>query len=92
MEAFAGSHRHILDYLMEEVLNRQRAPVQKFLLETSILDRLTGQLCSHVTGMANGQEMLEDLERRNVFILPLDDEREWFHYHRLKRRGSHHLL
>ena len=85
VQAFAGSHRHILDYLLEEVLNRQPEPVQRFLLETSILDRLTGPLCDMITRRTGGQATLEDLERRNVFILPLDDERRWFHYHRLFR-------
>ena len=85
VDAFAGSNRHVLDYLIEEVLSRQTEPVQKFLLETSILDRLTGPLCDTVTGSGGGQVMLESLEQRNVFILPIDDERRRFHYHRLFR-------
>ena len=83
VRAFAGSHRYVLDYLMEEVLGRQEASVQAFLLETSILERLCGPLCDAVTGQAGGQARLELLERHNVFIAPLDEERHWYRYHRL---------
>jgi LuxR family transcriptional regulator, maltose regulon positive regulatory protein len=75
----------VLDYLVEEVLQRQPEPVQTFLLRTSILDRLCGPLCDAVLrdSSASGQETLEDLERTNLFIVPLDNERRWYRYHRL---------
>ena len=81
--AFRGTHRYILDYLSEEVLNRQEPSKQTFLLETSILDRLTAPLCNAVTGREDSQEMLEQLESANLFLVPLDDEREWYRYHHL---------
>ena len=80
---FAGSHRYVLDYLVEEVLHRQTEPVQSFLLQTAILDRLSGPLCDAVTGRSNSQSTLEELERANLFLVPLDDERRWYRYHRL---------
>jgi len=81
--AFTGSHRYVLDYLTEEVLDRQPEHVRRFLLETSILDRLCGPLCDAVTGRRDGRTILEELERANLFIRSLDDERRWFRYHRL---------
>jgi len=81
--AFAGSHRYILDYLAEEVLQRQPEGVQTFLLQTAILDRLSGPLCDTVTGQGDSQTMLERLERANLFLVPLDEERRWYRYHRL---------
>jgi LuxR family transcriptional regulator, maltose regulon positive regulatory protein len=83
--SFAGSHRFVLDYLLEEVLRRQPAAVQSFLLRTSILGRMCGPLCDAVTGDAStpGHETLEQLERANMFIVPLDDQRRWFRYHHL---------
>lgn len=83
VSGFAGSHRYVLDYLTEEVLERQPDPVRAFLLETSILEPLTGPLCDAVTGRSDGQPVLEDLERANLFVVPLDDERRWYRYHRL---------
>ena len=83
IQAFSGSHRHILGYLAEEVLNQQPQSTLNFLLQTSILDRLCGPLCNAVTGETNSQTMLEELERANLFVIPLDDEREWFRYHHL---------
>jgi len=83
VESFTGSHRYILDYLAEEVLNRQTQRVREFLLQTSILQRLNGPLCDAVTGRSDGQQMLEWLEGANLFVLPLDDERKWYRYHRL---------
>src|SRR5215471_17459305 len=80
---FAGSHRYVLDYLSEEVLARQPEEVVRFLLETSVLDRLCGPLCDAVTGGTGGQAMLEALERANLFLVPLDDERRWWRYHHL---------
>jgi LuxR family maltose regulon positive regulatory protein len=81
--AFTGSHRFVLDYLMEEVLQRQPEPVRRFLLQTSILDRLCGPLCDAVTGHTGGRSLLEVLERGNLFVVPLDDQRQWFRYHHL---------
>jgi LuxR family maltose regulon positive regulatory protein len=85
--AFRGSHRFVLDYLSSEVLSRQSAQVQDFLLRTSILNRLCGGLCEAVAnqqeGLASGQAMLEALEQANLFVVPLDDERRWYRYHYL---------
>lgn len=81
--AFAGSHRFIVDYLGEEVLERQPDEVRRFLVQTSILDRLTGPLCEAVTGESYGQAMLHRLEHANLFIAELDDQREWYRYHQL---------
>jgi LuxR family transcriptional regulator, maltose regulon positive regulatory protein len=83
VQEFAGSHRYVLDYLTEEVLERQPDKVKAFLLETSVLERLTGPLCDAVTGRLDGQRMLEDLERANLFVVPLDEERRWYRYHHL---------
>ena len=81
--AFAGDDRYIVDYLVEEVLNRQPPPVRDFLLQTCILDRLSGPLCEAVTGNPESQEMLEHLDRANLFLVPLDDTRRWYRYHHL---------
>ena len=83
MQAFAGTHRFVVDYLTQEVLARQPADVQSFLLQTAILERLCGPLCEAVTGDPEGQAMLERLEEANLFLLPLDDERRWYRYHQL---------
>ena len=83
VRAFSGSHRDVLDFLAEEVLERQSERVRSFLLETSILQRLTGELCDAVTDREDGQEMLETLERENLFVVALDDERRWYRYHHL---------
>lgn len=84
VQDFAGSNRHVLDYLLEEVLDRQPQAVQEFLLETSILNDLCGPLCEAVTGReAAGQAMLEALDRANLFLVPLDDRRTWYRYHHL---------
>jgi len=80
---FAGDDRHIVDYLVEEVLGRQPADVRGFLVQTSILDRLSGPLCHAVTGQRGGKAMLESLDRANLFVVPLDDSRRWYRYHRL---------
>jgi LuxR family maltose regulon positive regulatory protein len=76
-------HRHIADYLVEEVLERQPEPVRTFLLRTCILERLNSPLCQAVSGMTNAQEMLRLLEQRNVFLVPLDEQRIWYRYHQL---------
>jgi LuxR family maltose regulon positive regulatory protein len=79
----SGRHRFIADYLSEDVLAHLPDDTQRFLLQTSILDRLCGSLCDAVTDTTGGQAMLELLERENLFLAPLDDRREWFRYHRL---------
>lgn len=83
IQTFSGSHRHILGYLAEEVLNQQPVGTLNFLLQTSILERLCGPLCDAVTGDSVGQEILENLELANLFITPLDDEGKWYRYHHL---------
>ena len=80
---FAGNDRYILDYLVEEVLKHQPGPVRGFLLHSAILVRFTGPLCDAVTGRDDGSRMLTALERANLFIVPLDDRREWYRYHHL---------
>ena len=92
IEAFAGSNRYILDYLVEEVLARQPEAVTAFLLQTSILDRMSGELCDALTGEHSGQEMLETLERENLFVIPLDEERRWYRYHHLFAEVLRHHL
>jgi ATP/maltotriose-dependent transcriptional regulator MalT len=81
--SFSGSHRFVLDYLAEEVLDRQPEPVREFLLETSILERLSGPLCDAVTGRGDGQQLLEQAERANLFLVALDEVRGWWRYHHL---------
>ncbi|MEM8808259.1 MAG: LuxR C-terminal-related transcriptional regulator [Cyanobacteria bacterium P01_G01_bin.38] len=81
--AFSGDDRYIVDYLLEEVLQRQPDRVRRFLLRTAILERLSGSLCDAVTDQNDGQEMLETLERSNLFIIPLDNQRQWYRYHHL---------
>jgi ATP/maltotriose-dependent transcriptional regulator MalT len=71
IRAFTGSHRYVVDYLVEEVLVHQPEPVQTFLLQTAILERMTGSLCEAVTGNAEGQATLERLEQANLFLVPL---------------------
>ncbi len=99
LAAFSGSHRYIIDYLVEEVLARQPEPVQTFLLQTAILERLQGSLCEAVMGVmrepggeASGQAMLEQLEQANLFLTPLDDERLWYRYHQLFAEALRHRL
>ena len=105
VESFTGSHRFVLDYLVEEVLEQQSESIQAFLLQTTVLDRLNGSLCDAILGRgaedqrstedrdtfashfsspsASGQEILEHLERSNLFVVPLDEERRWYRYHHL---------
>ena len=85
IKSFTGSHRFVLDYLVEEVLGQQPESVQTFLLRTSILERLCGPLCDAVVldPEVSGQETLEYLERANLFLVPLDNERRWYRYHHL---------
>ena len=81
--AFTGSHRYVLDYLAEEVLERQSEQVRAFLLETSVLERLSGPLCNAVTGREGSQALLEEAERAGLFLIPLDEVRGWWRYHHL---------
>jgi LuxR family transcriptional regulator, maltose regulon positive regulatory protein len=83
IQAFTGSHRFVLDYLMEEVLQRQPEAVRSFLLQTSILERLSGPVCDALTERKDGRRMLEMLEHDNLFVVPLDDQRQWYRYHHL---------
>ncbi len=83
IRSFAGDDRYIADYLVEEVLQRQPDHVRSFLLQTSILDRLSGPLCNVVTGQEDGRKILEALERGNLFVVSLDDKRQWYRYHHL---------
>ena len=83
VKEFAGDNRFVLDYLLEEVLNRQPEQLQDFLLRTSVLSRLRGGLCDALTGNTNGHETLERLERANLFLIPLDMKATWFRYHHL---------
>ncbi len=83
IQEFTGSSRFVLDYLVEEVLNHQSPQVQEFLLKTSILERLCRPLCDAVAGFEGSQALLLALEQANLFIVPLDQQREWFRYHRL---------
>ena len=94
IQDFSGGHRFVLDYLLEEVLNQQPQYIQNFLLQTAVLNRFTGSLCeavcfgiaetpSNSTGIAKGQQILEELEHANLFIVPLDNERRWYRYHHL---------
>jgi LuxR family maltose regulon positive regulatory protein len=81
--AFSGSHRHVIDYLTEEVLAQQPQEIVEFLSQTTILDRLNASLCDAVTERVDGERLLRQLEQANLFIAPLDDERQWYRYHRL---------
>jgi LuxR family maltose regulon positive regulatory protein len=83
IKSFSGSHRIILDYLIDEVLEQQAEDIQSFLLKTAILERMTGPLCDVLTGHNDGQQTLEYLEQTNLFIIPLDNERCWYRYHHL---------
>src|SRR5262249_35009352 len=78
---FSGSHRYLVDYLVDEVLARQPGAIQSFLLQTSILDRLTGPLCDAVTARSGSDVLLEHLEHANLFLIPLDERRQWYRYH-----------
>jgi LuxR family transcriptional regulator, maltose regulon positive regulatory protein len=83
IQTFTGSHRFVLDYLVEEVLNRQPEHIRSFLLKTAILDKLCAPLCNAVTEQGDGKEMLDVLENSNLFLIPLDDQRHWYRYHHL---------
>src|SRR6266566_1179068 len=81
--AFSGSHHYVADYLLDEVLSRQSAAVQDFLVQTSLLDRLSASLCDAVRAQDGSQALLDFLEHANLFLVPLDDERVWYRYHYL---------
>jgi len=83
IEVFSGSHRFVLDYLVEEVLRGQPDFMRDFLLDTCVLEQMTGGLCDALTCRSDGQSVLERLERGNLFVFPLDDERRWYRYHHL---------
>lgn len=83
VNAFSGENRYIADYLVEEVLRSEPEHIRQFLLATAILDRMNGSFCDAVTGTASSQEILDDLERRGLFVVALDDRGEWFRYHHL---------
>jgi LuxR family transcriptional regulator, maltose regulon positive regulatory protein len=83
VEGFSGSHRYVLDYLAEEVLDRQPPPLRRFLLATSVLERLSGPLCDAITGRGDSQGLLEQAERASLFLVPLDEVRGWWRYHQL---------
>lgn len=96
IQSFTGSHRYVMDYLVEEVLSQQPAEIQTFLLRTAVLDRFCGPLCDAVLGLAAGasQSILTRVERANLFVVPLDDERRWYRYHHLfaellRQRAGH---
>jgi LuxR family maltose regulon positive regulatory protein len=89
---FAGSQRYVMDYLIEEVLERQPEDVREFLLRTSVLERLSGSLCDAVTGGGNGKDMLVRLETSNLFVAPLDDSRRWYRYEHLFGELLRHRL
>jgi LuxR family maltose regulon positive regulatory protein len=83
MKEFSSSHRFVMDYLLEEVLNQQSAEIKDFLLRSSVVNRLSGSLCDFLTGNENSQSILEQLDQANLFIVPLDNERVWYRYHDL---------
>jgi LuxR family maltose regulon positive regulatory protein len=83
IEAFTGSNRFVVDYLADEVLARQPVEVREFLLRTSVLDRFTASLCAAVTGQLDSGAILDRLDRDNLFVVPLDDDRTWYRYHHL---------
>jgi LuxR family maltose regulon positive regulatory protein len=83
IQAFTGSHRFVLDYLVEEVLQRQSEQIRSFLLQTAILDRFCAPLCNAVIEREDGREMLDTLDHSNLFLIPLDDQRQWYRYHHL---------
>src|SRR5262249_53002629 len=80
---FTGTNRHVADFLAEEVLSRQPPQVLRFLMRTSILDRFTAPLCDRVAEISDSAEIIEHLERHNLFVVPLDDYRQWYRYHHL---------
>jgi LuxR family maltose regulon positive regulatory protein len=87
ISAVSGRHRHVFDYFLAEVLERQPVATRTFLLATSILERLTAPLCDMLTGGHDGAHQLAALEQQNLFLVPLDAERQWYRYHHLFREA-----
>lgn len=85
LQQFRGNHRFLLDYVQEEILQRQPARTQRFLLQTAVLTHLNADLCEAVTGESTSQELLEEIEHSNLFLVPLDEERQWYRFHALFR-------
>ena len=83
IDAFSGSHRYVIDYLVEEVIQQQPEDIRHFLTQTAILDRLTAALCNAVANRTDSKTILTRLEQANLFLIPLDDRREWYRYHHL---------
>jgi LuxR family maltose regulon positive regulatory protein len=83
IHVFSGVHRHLFDYLMDEVLSNQPSAIREFLFQTSILDRFNDSLCDSILGIETSFQIIQELEAANLFIIPLDDERNWFRYHHL---------
>jgi LuxR family maltose regulon positive regulatory protein len=92
LQDFTGSHHFILDYLAEEVIRNLPAEQREFLLRTSLLERFCGELCQEVAGVSSGQAMLEEIRKRNLFLIRLDGEGNWFRYHHLFAEVLHALL
>jgi len=92
VSSFSGSHRHVVDYLLDEVLQRQPEPVQDFLCETSILGQLSAPLCDTVTERQDSDELLKYVDQANLFVMPVDSERRWYRYHRLFADVLRHRL
>lgn len=90
--SFAGDHRYVLDYLGDEILDRQPDAIQQFLLQTSILERLNAELCDTVTGTTGSRSVLDFLERHHFFVVALDEKRQWYRYHRLFADFLQHRL
>jgi LuxR family maltose regulon positive regulatory protein len=90
--SFAGDHRYVLDYLGDEILDRQPEAIQQFLLQTSILEHLNADLCDTVTSVGDSYSVLEYLDRNHFFVVALDDKRQWYRYHRLFADFLHHRL
>ena len=83
ISAFSGSHHYLVDYLLDEVLSRQPKEVYDFLCQSSVLERFSAPLCAAVMGTPDSQRILEHVERANLFLVPLDDDRLWYRYHHL---------
>src|SRR5205807_8110542 len=92
LEEMSGDQRYILDYLTEEVLQRQSQEVQRFLLCTSMLERLTASLCNAILQQTGSQHLLELLKQNNLFVVSLDSKREWYRYHALFAEALYHQV
>jgi LuxR family maltose regulon positive regulatory protein len=87
LRAFTGSHRYVLDYVQQEILRQQHLPIQRFLCQVAVLTRMNAALCQAVTGEPASQDILETLERSNLFVVPLDEQRQWYRLHDLFREA-----